>query len=212
MDDTVNKQFIKIGQKLNSIEDAIKETSFRHELAIQKLNENNKELDVISKTISTNTEVRNFLSGVSADYRVQICNTFNGLLTEALSRIFVKNIKFEIVLENYRNQPAIEVQITEDGNTLDPQKSSGGGMNDIISLIFKIIFVYLRDCNNIIILDESLKFLSKEYLQNASDFLRDICERLEMQIILVSHKENLQSSADNIISIDKIKNKSIILT
>ena len=80
-----------------------------------------------------------------------------------------------------------------------------------IYLIFKLIFVYLRDCSNIIILDESLKFLSKEYLQNASDFLRDICERLEMQIILVSHKEDLKTSADNVISIDKIDNKSVIL-
>ena len=211
MDYTVSQKLIRLGQKFNSIEDAIKETSFRYEITDQKLTENEKESSVVTKRIDTFTELRGFLSEVSAEYRIKICHTFNNLLTEALSRIFVKNIKFEILLENYRNQPAIEVRITEDDNVLDPQKSSGGGMNDIISLIFKIIFVYLRDCSNIIILDESLKFLSKEYLQNASDFLRDICDRLEMQIILVSHKDNLQASADNVISIDKINSKSVIL-
>ena len=211
MDYTVSQKLIRLGQKFNSIEDVIKETSFRYEITDQKLTENEKESSVVTKRIDTFTELRGFLSEVSAEYRIKIWHTFNNLLTEALSRIFVKNIKFEILLENYRNQPAIEVRITEDDNVLDPQKSSGGGMNDIISLIFKLIFVYLRDCSNIIILDESLKFLSKEYLQNASDFLRDICERLEMQIILVSHKENLKTSADNVISIDKIDNKSVIL-
>ena len=125
MDYTTYQTLSSINQKISTIEDHIKETSFKYELANQKLNENTKESDSILKTIDTFTELRGFLSEVSAEYRLQICHTFNNLLTEALSRVFVKNIKFEIILENYRNQPAIEVQITEDGNILDPQKASG---------------------------------------------------------------------------------------
>ena len=149
---------------------------------------------------------------MSAEYRVGICNIFNNLLTEALTKIFEKNIKFQIQLENYRNQPAINVLITEDGNVLDPQKSCGGGMNDIISLVFKVIFVYLAKGLQTIVLDESLKFLSKEYLEQASAFLRQMCDKLDMQIILVSHKENLQFSADKVITIDKQRGKSLILS
>ena len=62
-----------------------------------------------------------------------------------------------------------------------------------------------------IILDESLKFLSKEYLEQASAFLRQMCDKLDMQIVLVSHKENLQFSADKVITIDKQRGKSLIV-
>ena len=129
---------------------------------INKLLDNNYEKQNKNKEdITIHNELREFLSKVSAEYRVGICNIFNNLLTEALTKIFEKNIKFQIQLENYRNQPAINVLITEDGNVLDPQKSCGGGMNDIISLVFKVVFVYLAKGQQTIVLDESLKFLSK---------------------------------------------------
>ena len=84
-------------------------------------------------------------------------------------------------------------------------------MNDIISLVFKVVFVYLAKGQQTIVLDESLKFLSKEYLEQASAFLRQMCDKLDMQIILVSHKENLQFSADKVITIDKQRGKSLVV-
>ena len=83
-------------------------------------------------------------------------------------------------------------------------------MNDIIALVFEIIFVYLSGSQKTIVLDESLKFLSTNYLQTASNFLAEICSRLQMQLILVTHKEDLQLSADNIITISKREGASYI--
>ena len=83
-------------------------------------------------------------------------------------------------------------------------------MNDIIALVFKIIFVYLSGSQKTIVLDESLKFLSTNYLQTASNFLAEICSRLQMQLILVTHKEDLQLSADKIITISKQEGASYI--
>ena len=204
-----------LSQQKNSIKeyvDLITKYSYKQQELNNQLNNNYEKQKSNKEDISVHNELREFLSKVSAEYRVGICNIFNNLLTEALTKIFEKNIKFQIQLENYRNQPAINVLITEDGNVLDPQKSCGGGMNDIISLVFKVIFVYLAKGQQTIVLDESLKFLSKEYLEQASAFLRQMCDKLDMQIILVSHKENLQFSADKVITIDKQRGKSLILS
>tara|TARA_R110002020_G_scaffold156437_2_gene338543 strand:+ start:870 stop:1484 length:615 start_codon:yes stop_codon:yes gene_type:complete len=155
-------------------------------------------------------ELKEFLLQISANYREDICNLFTNLVTEALTSIFEKDIRFEIKLYSYRKEPAIDITVIEDELEVDPQKSCGGGVNDIISLVLKIIFIYLKNSNRILILDESLKFLSRNYLEQASSFIRDISERMNLQIILVSHKPELEVGCDNLITIEKENNRSVI--
>jgi DNA repair exonuclease SbcCD ATPase subunit len=156
-------------------------------------------------------ELKKFLLQISANYRENICSLFTSLVTEALTSIFEKDIIFEIKLYSYRNEPAIDIAVIEDGLEVDPQKSCGGGVNDIISLVLKVIFIYLKNSNRILILDESLKFLSRNYLEQASSFLRDISERMNLQIVLVSHKPELEVGCDNLITIEKENNRSVII-
>ena len=156
-------------------------------------------------------ELKEFLLQVSANYREDICSLFTNLVTEALTSIFEKNIKFEIKLYSYRKEPAVDIMVIEDELEVDPQKSCGGGVNDIISLVLKVIFIYLKNSNRILILDESLKFLSRNYLEQASNFIRDISERMNLQIILVSHKPELEVGCDNLITIEKENNRSVII-
>ncbi len=155
-------------------------------------------------------ELKDFLLQISANYREDICNLFTNLVTEALTSIFEKDIKFEIKLYSYRNEPAVDILVIENELEVDPQKSCGGGVNDIISLVLKIIFIYLKNSTRILILDESLKFLSRNYLEQASSFIQDISERMNLQIILVSHKPELEVGCDNLITIEKENNRSII--
>ena len=107
---------------------------------------------------STLSELKVFLLQVSANYREDVCSLFTNLVTEALTSIFEKDIRFEISLYSYRNEPAVDITVVENGLEVDPQKSCGGGVNDIISLVLKIIFIYLKNSERILILDESLSF------------------------------------------------------
>ena len=124
--------------------------------------------------------------------------------------IFEKDIKFNIKLYSYRNEPAIDVSVIENDLEVDPQKSCGGGLNDIISFVVKIIFIYLKKSSKIIILDEPLKFLSRDYIEQSSNFIHEISKRMDIQIILVSHKTDLEISCDKLITIEKNENRSII--
>ena len=210
IDQDIDLNLEEITDQIDQLEELRKKYHYQSQEIETQLHKNQQQKQDNEKMIVVYTEVREFLSKVSAEYRVRICSTFNQLVTEALSHIFQKDINFRISLESYRNQPAINVMITEDAFVLDPQKSCGGGMNDIIALVFKIIFVYLSGSQKTIVLDESLKFLSTNYLQTASNFLAEICSRLQMQLILVTHKEDLQLSADKIITISKQEGASYI--
>lgn len=195
------KHLSSIIEKNKILQDEYRKNIEREEKEKRELIENSEVLQ----------ELKDFLFQVSANYREDICNLFTNLVTEALCSIFEKEIKFEIKLYSYRNEPAVDVTVTEGDLEVDPQKSCGGGVNDVISLVLKIIFIYLKDSSRILILDESLKFLSRNYLEQASSFISDISERMNLQIILVSHKPELEVSCDNLILIEKENDRSIVL-
>ena len=198
-------------EKIKQLSSLIEKNKILREEYIRNIEREEKKMNQLTEDNKILGELKDFLFQVSANYREEICNLFTSLVTEALCSIFEKDIKFEIKLYSYRNEPAIDVTVTEGELEVDPQKSCGGGVNDIISLVLKIIFIYLKGSTRILILDESLKFLSRNYLEQASSFISDISKRMNLQVILVSHKPELEVNCDNIILIEKENDRSIIL-
>ena len=198
-------------EKIKDLSSLIEKNKILEEEYLKKVEKERKERENSEDENLTLTELKEFLFQISANYREDICSLFTNLVTEALTSIFEKEIKFEIKLYSYRNEPAVDITVTEEDLEVDPQKSCGGGVNDIISLVLKIIFIYLKNSNRILILDESLKFLSRNYLEQASSFIRDISQRMNLQIILVSHKPELEVGCDNLITIEKENNRSVII-
>ena len=197
-------------EKINEIKSIIEKNIILKDLYEQKSKDINNNINSIKNQSQTLLELKEFLTTISANYRDQLCNLFTSLVSEALTNIFEKNIKFKINLYSYRNEPAIDISVIENGLEIDPQKSCGGGLNDIISFVIKIIFIYLKKSSKIIILDEPLKFLSRDYIEQSSNFIREISKRMNIQIIIVSHKPDLEFGCDKLITIEKNENRSII--
>ena len=197
-------------EKIKHLKTLIDKNTFIKDSLEEKQEKIQKDMNDINKETDSLLELKDFLMSVSANYRDQLCNLFTSLVTEALTSIFEKDIRFNIKLYSYRNEPAIDVSVIENNLEVDPQKSCGGGLNDIISFVIKIIFIYLKKSSRIIILDEPLKFLSRDYIEQSSNFIHDISKRMNIQIILVSHKPDLEINCDKLITIEKNENRSII--
>ena len=197
-------------EKINQLKNIIDRNTFLKDSLEEKKEKIQEDISTINNEASSLTELKDFLMTVSANYRDQLCNLFTSLVTEALTSIFEKDIRFNIRLYSYRNEPAIDISVIEDNLEVDPQKSCGGGLNDVISFVIKIIFIYLKRSSKIIILDEPLKFLSRDYIEQSSNFIHEISKRMNIQIILVSHKPDLEISCDKLITIEKNENRSIV--
>ena len=197
-------------EKINQLKNIIDRNNFLKDSLEEKKEKIQEDISAINNEASSLTELKDFLMTVSANYRDQLCNLFTSLVTEALTSIFEKDIRFNIRLYSYRNEPAIDISVIEDNLEVDPQKSCGGGLNDVISFVIKIIFIYLKRSSKIIILDEPLKFLSRDYIEQSSNFIHEISKRMNIQIILVSHKPDLEISCDKLITIEKNENRSIV--
>ena len=170
-------------EKINQLKNIIDRNTFLKDSLEEKKEKIQEDISAINNEASSLTELKDFLMTVSANYRDQLCNLFTSLVTEALTSIFEKDIRFNIRLYSYRNEPAIDISVIEDNLEVDPQKSCGGGLNDVISFVIKIIFIYLKRSSKIIILDEPLKFLSRDYIEQSSNFIHEISKRMNIQII-----------------------------
>ncbi len=130
---------------------------------------------------------------------------FEQIVTYALRYIYNDDYAFELEFGRRGNLQEIDfnVKAPDFKESFDPKDTSGGGVLDILSLALRIALLELAKpkIEGFIVLDEPFKHLSKNYLQRAGTFLKVINERINRQIIMVTHKSELLLDADNIIEI-----------
>ena len=82
--------------------------------------------------------------------------------------------------------------------TYDIVDARGGGVVDIVSLALRISFIMLYENNlaNIIVLDEPCKHVSEDYIHNVANFINEISEEYNKQIIMISHNAHLSAIGD----------------
>lgn len=130
---------------------------------------------------------------------------FEQIVTYALRYIYSSDYEFGLEFGRHGNLQSMDfnVKTPECQTPYDPLLSSGGGVLDIISLALRIALLELSKpkIEGFLILDESFKHLSSNYLENAEKFLEAINKKIGRQIILVTHKKELLNNANNIIEI-----------
>lgn len=134
--------------------------------------------------------------------KIQIEN----LVSRCLSYIFEKEMNFKIEIKIKNNNPAakffIEEELDIDGEiksfTYDIVDARGGGVVDIVSLALRISFIMLYENSlaNIIVLDEPCKHVSEDYIHNVANFINEISEEYNKQIIMISHNAHLSAIGD----------------
>lgn len=69
-----------------------------------------------------------------------------------------------------------------------PLDAFGGGPSSIVSLILRVLTVKKLKLWPLLILDESLAAVSEDYIDLTGQFIRALTEKLDFDIILVTHK------------------------
>lgn len=147
-------------------------------------------------------EVLNMVQKVTRD---KIKEGFENLVTHALKYIYSDDYSFQLEFGKRGNLQELHFNIkTPDfEESVNPLDTSGGGVLDIVSLALRavLIEVSIPKVEGFLILDENFKHLSKEYLENASEFLNELNKKLSRQLILITHQQEFIDKADNLIEV-----------
>lgn len=140
---------------------------------------------------------------------------FEKIVTDALQFVSQDSTcKFVIEESTMRGKPAYEFYIETIVNgevcRKKPEDSCGGGFIDIISVTAKV--AYLKIFNNpkinnlCFIMDEPGKMISEQMSTKFAEYIKFLGKQFGLQIIMITHNENISSIADETFVVAKNRN------
>jgi len=140
----------------------------------------------------------------------QISGNIGQLVTEAIHAVFENPYTFKMEFITRRNQTECDLYVTRNNIDRHPLESNGGGLADIISSALRSTFLVLSELRPVLILDEPFKFLSEDLQSYCCVMLKTISEQLGIQVIMVSHLNEMKEIANSIVHVSQVQGVSSI--
>lgn len=197
--------------------------NFRQKLERKKGQQNQVQRDLqsaqeqaekISSDIKDTQQAQIIIRVVAQKTQQELEYRLSEIVSLALATIFDDPYRLKVAFEIRRGKTECDLLFEKHGEIFDPLISSGGGPIDIAAMALRITIWTMTQprTNNVLLLDEPWKFVSKEYQQKASIMLNELAKKLKLQIIMVSHSETLIEGADKIFNVTIVNNISQIAT
>jgi DNA repair exonuclease SbcCD ATPase subunit len=185
--------------------------SYRKFLKKQKINLRNKKRK-LEKQNAFYIETRSILNEAIKTIHQKFKSEIESIVTLAIKEVFNRDLSLKLTYEEKRNGIQTIISIEENGEQLDPKDEMGGSIVNIISFAFRIILWHMSPDRkrNVFILDEPFHFCGS-LSEIAGIVLKDLSVKLNFQVILTTHDNNLIKIADKIFSVINKNGKSTIV-
>lgn len=131
--------------------------------------------------------------------QLNIGRRISELANLALAAVFEKPYKVEIEFIERRGQTEADIFFVRDDVRIDPMTASGGGALDIASFALRLAVWSIGKSRPLFILDEPFRNLSLDLQEKAGLMLKELSEKMGIQVIMVSHNPEIISGADKVI-------------
>lgn len=124
------------------------------------------------------------------------------LQTEGVRAVFDDQeitVRAEIeVLRGKVNVSLVTTQKKENGDVIEgvSLEGFGGAVSTVQSVLLRLALIFRRGLRPVLFLDESLPAFDERYVLNMAAFLKTLCARMGVDILLVTHNPVLVEAAD----------------
>ena len=159
--------------------------------------------DSLAKEINYSEKAQIIIQRVAKETQQGLEYHISDIVSLALTTIFDKPYKFKIEFVLKRNKTECELLFEREGELINPLSASGGGVIDVASFALRIALWTLQapKSRNTIILDEPFKYLSSDLLPRACVLLKELSQKLNLQMIIVTHLDDLTETADKVFQV-----------
>lgn len=147
-----------------------------------------------------NEKAREIVREIGLKMQEQLQYHISDITSLALEAVFENPYKLEVEFIQRRNKTECDLYFSRDGMRVDPLTASGGGTVDVASFALRIASWSMMNPrpNNVIILDEPLRYLSEDNQEKGSQMIKELSKKLGLQFIIVTHEQTLATYADRI--------------
>lgn len=133
------------------------------------------------------------------------------LLTEGLRAVFDdQDLSVRADVDVQRGKVSVDfttIQKQADGTVTEglTRESFGGAVTTVQSVLLRVIVTMRRGLRPVLFLDETLPAFDSKYVHNMAGFMRTLCDRLGVDILLVCHHQPaMEEAASHAYRIQKI--------
>ncbi len=168
-------------------------------LILNSLEEKEKEFNSLKEYNENLLKARIIIAETGKYTQTYLKEYIESMVTTALQSIFEEDYQFIIDFDIKRNKPEAKISLKIRGEEVDPRDSVGGGVLDVASFALRLVLWSIKTpkSDNVIILDESFKFLHGK-MENVSKMIKDLSKKLDLQFIIISQLEEFSENADKI--------------
>lgn len=174
---------------------------------IQKqIKENVSEQEKLKKRLELVEKAQVFLQSVAQRTQERLKFQIEDIVNLALESVFPDEYEFKIVFDVSRGKTDAELVFTDKrtGKTVDPMEASGGGVVDLTAFALRISAYALENgIDNVIILDEPFKFISRDLQERAGEILKTLSKKMGLQVLMVTHIPEFIDVADKVFEVRK---------
>lgn len=159
-----------------------------------------KQKKTLEKKVILHEQAKVILTEVGLQTQKQIQFHISDITSLALEAVLKEPYKLVLDFVQRRNKTECDIYFERNGIQVDPISASGGGAVDIAAFALRIASwtLYTPRLRNTIIMDEPMRFVSKEYREQVSEMIKEISKRLGIQFIIVTHDPTLTKYADRV--------------
>lgn len=187
--------------RVSGLRDGLRQQLVRSQSEVKRLESEEELADLSACLLRTliDTEVS---TGVKA---------VESLLTEGLKVVFDdQDLSVRADVDVQRGKVSVDfvtIQRQSDGTVTEglSREAFGGAVTTVQSVLLRLIVTLRRGLRPVVFLDETLPAFDGNYVHNMGTFLRTLCDRLGIDILLVSHNPAMVEAADHAYRIHKVE-------
>ncbi len=175
------------------------------QLALLEQQKGEKEalLDRVQSDIEVWGQVQTLLTKAGDFAREQLKMMIEETVSSGLQAVFcTDDIRFKVDMRTLSGKPAARwMVVTQHGETViesEPEDAKGGGVTDVVSLALRCALLELSrpKPGGPVVLDEPGKMISKDYIANVADFVKQYLQQTGRQGIMITHHAEMADVAD----------------
>ncbi len=171
-------------------------------LVLDSLDTKEKEFNSLKEYNNNLQKARAIVSEAGKYTQSYLKDYIENMVTNALQAVFEEDYKFIIEFDIKRNHIESKLLFKLRGEEVDPKDSVGGGVLDVASFALRVVLYSIQNpkSSNVLILDEPFKFLHGK-MENAIKMMRELSNKLNLQLIIVSQIEEFSENADKVFQV-----------
>jgi DNA repair ATPase RecN len=141
------------------------------------------------------------LTAVSEERQEAAQRHLEGLVTRALQVVFGEELSFHLVQSVKAGRPEVDfvLRSTYGGDVIDTpvMDARGGGTAAVVGFVLRLVVLLLTPgARRFLALDESFAHVSASYEPRVAEFLREVCDKAGVQVLLITHSTAYNDLAD----------------